>query len=131
MAMSKTVDQNNPVIFYDGVCNFCDFTINFIERIDKNKIFKFFPLQSNFAKEILSQNKIENDLSAVVLLFDNKVYYRSNAVIKIFSLLRFPYNLFSFLRILPTTFLDSFYNLIAKNRYSLFGKSKTCSANIF
>ncbi len=69
-------------ILFDGVCALCQSSIRYVLRNDKEKKFKFTPIQGEFAKTILKQNEI-NSLDSIVLFDDKKVYYKSNAVLKI------------------------------------------------
>ena len=70
------------IILFDGVCALCQSSIRYILRNDKEKKFTFTPIQGEFAKNILKQNEI-NALKSIILFDGKKVYYKSNAVLKI------------------------------------------------
>jgi predicted DCC family thiol-disulfide oxidoreductase YuxK len=124
---TKSIPQNTQLILFDGVCNFCNSSINFIIDHDPERHFKFAPLQSEIGQSVLTQfNKNTNDFDSVILLKDNKLYQKSEAAIEIAKHLLGAWKYLSILGILPTFFLDFFYNIIAKNRYKIFGKTETC-----
>jgi predicted DCC family thiol-disulfide oxidoreductase YuxK len=119
--------RNHPIIFFDGVCNLCNSTLNFIIRRDKKKIFRFAALQSESAKIILQKSEFKNEqLDTIVLLFGNQVFIRSDAVIEIFRLLGFPLNLFALAKIIPRKIRDSIYDFISSHRYGWFGMREDC-----
>jgi len=119
--------RDHPIIFFDGVCNLCNSTVNFIIRHDKKKIFRFTALQFESAKKILLKNELKNEqLDTIVLLFGNRVFIRSDAVIEIFRFLGFPLNLFALAKIIPRKIRDSIYDFISRHRYEWFGKRDSC-----
>lgn len=116
-----------PVIFFDGVCNLCNSTVTFIINHDSGNIFKFAPLQSEPAKKILGELKLRSeDFRAVILLSDCQIFSGSDAIIKIFQLLGFPWSLFAFMKIFPRKIRDAIYGLVASHRYGWFGKRESC-----
>jgi len=119
--------MTNPIIFFDGICNLCISAINFIIRYDKQKIFRFSPLQSTQAKINLEKFDLHSeDLVTIVLLFEGEIYVRSDAIIKIFQLLKFPLNIFSVVKIIPSQIRNTFYDFITTKRYLWFGKLRSC-----
>lgn len=121
--------QNKPIILFDGVCNLCNSSVNFIIKKDRKKIFKFTSLQSDVAKKLLLQiesKKFKNSLDSIALIKDNKIYYKSTAALIISKELQFPFNISFLFIIIPKFIRDFFYDVIAKNRYKWFGRNKTC-----
>ncbi len=117
--------KNNNIIIYDGVCNLCDSFVLFVIDGDKNNKFKFTSLQDHYAKELLE--KTNKDFGDSILLYSNGIIFnKSNAVIKIFNDLGFPYNLLKLTLIIPGFLRDSIYAFVAKNRYKWFGKREAC-----
>ncbi|MDQ3190010.1 MAG: DCC1-like thiol-disulfide oxidoreductase family protein [Bacteroidota bacterium] len=114
-----------PVILYDGVCNFCNAIVNFIIKYDKEKIFLFSPIQSREARMLLRElGEPFANLKTVYLINENKqVFKRSGAVFAIFKKLPYPWKILSFFNILPKSFSDFVYKIIAKYRYRMFGKT--------
>ncbi len=119
--------QDNPVIFFDGVCNLCNTSVQFILKRDKNELFLFSSLQSDASKEILLQYNLENlDLNSIILLEEGKIYQKSTAILRIAKNLKGIYKyLYAFI-IVPPFIRDSIYAFIAKRRYKWFGKRDSC-----
>ena len=116
-----------PIILFDGVCNFCNRTINIILKYDKDAYFQFAPSQSNAAMGIMQQFSLEQQAITSVILIDNeKVYTKTDAVIQIANRLSGWPSLFRLLKFIPKSIRNFGYDLIAKNRYTLFGKRTTC-----
>ena len=116
-----------PIILFDGVCNFCNRTINIILKYDKDTYFQFAASQSIAAMGIMQAFKIEQIAIASVILIDQeKVYTKTDAVIQIANLLSGWPKLFRLLKFIPKPMRDFAYDLIAKNRYALFGKKDNC-----
>jgi predicted DCC family thiol-disulfide oxidoreductase YuxK len=113
------------VIFFDGYCGLCNGFVDFMMRVDKKAIFKFSPLQSEFAKQHVKPEDI-SDLKSVVILIEGKTYRKAEGVLKAISLLGGIWKGSSLLSLLPNKILNVGYDLVAENRYSLFGKRETC-----
>ncbi len=125
--ITKEIPENYQLILFDGVCNFCNSSINFIIDHDHEKLFKFAPLQSEVGQAILRKfNKNTKDFDSVILLNDNQLYEKSAAALEITKHLSGLWKYLSIFSILPTFFLNFFYDVIAKNRYKIFGKSESC-----
>jgi len=117
------------VILFDGVCNLCNSTVNFIIERDISNQFKFASLQSEYGKnELIKLGHSQTSFSTIILIEENKIYYKSTAILKIAKHLKNYKWTGVFLKINPLI-RDFFYNLISKNRYRLFGKknvNQTC-----
>lgn len=113
-----------PLILFDGVCNFCDATINFVIRHDKKDVFRFAPLQSATGIALLEKHTFVGD--SFVLVEDGKVYQRSTAALRVARRMGFPWNMAYALIIIPKPLRDGVYKWIAKNRYKWFGKKDVC-----
>ncbi len=119
--------QDNPIIFFDGVCNLCNSSVQFILKRDKNELFLFSSLQSDASKEILLQYKLENlDLRSIILLENGKVYQKSTAILRIAKRLSGLYKYTYGFIIIPTFIRDFLYSFVAKRRYKWFGKRTSC-----
>ncbi len=123
-----TKNQANNVVFFDGVCNFCNASVHFIIKRDKNDRFKFAALQSDYAKEKLSNYFQENPSQAesIILLENGHVFTQSTAALRIAKHLKGMYPLLYCCIIIPKFFRNFVYDFIAKNRYKWFGKKKEC-----
>lgn len=119
--------EDKNIIVFDGVCNFCNFWVNFVIDRDKSDKFRFASLQSEIGTEMAKEAGVDaSDPDSFILKSRGKFYTRSSAGLMVARELGFPMNLLSVFIILPPVLRDFFYNLIAKNRYKLFGKSETC-----
>jgi predicted DCC family thiol-disulfide oxidoreductase YuxK len=118
--------NKNPILFFDGVCNLCNTSVQFIIKRDKKKVFLFASLQSDVAKNILLHKKYKINMDTIVLFYKDKIYTKSDAALLIFRLLGFPYNILFPLIIIPRIIRNFVYDLIAKNRYKWFGKKDFC-----
>ena len=124
---------SNPIILYDGVCGLCNRLIRFVLKRDRNDRFRFAALQSEFAATVLERRGINpQSLDTMYLLVnysqpDERLEARSDAAIQIFAELDGIWRaLASIVRMWPRWFREKAYNLIARNRYQLFGKYQTC-----
>ena len=114
---------HKSIVLFDGVCNLCNGTVNFIIKHDSKVHFLFASLQSDVAKEILLQfpeKKI--NLDSILLIEKGELYENSSASIRIFKHLNYGYKLGYILIIVPAFIRDFFYRIIANNRYRWFGK---------
>ena len=113
------------IVFFDGVCNLCNGAVQFILKRDKKELFKFSALQSNFANKTLPSEEV-NSLSSIILMHQGKILRESDAVIAISEELGYPWKLLKIALIIPKFIRDKVYQLIANNRYKLFGKKDQC-----
>lgn len=117
--------NKHKVIFFDGVCGLCNGFVDFIMSVDKQEQFLFSPLQSEFAKQHLPA-EMTTDLKSVVYLKNGKQYSKSDAVLRIMNDLGGIWKLTQLGKILPKDIRNKAYDLVAENRYKLFGKRETC-----
>lgn len=116
-----------PIIFFDGVCNLCNGSVDFILKRDPKETFRFASLQSSIAKNLLKRESVDlNNMRTIILLNNGKVFYRSNAILEILRQLTAPWPVFYVFKLVPRFIRDGLYNLISKHRYSWFGKRDTC-----
>jgi predicted DCC family thiol-disulfide oxidoreductase YuxK len=118
-------DSNDAIIFFDGVCGLCNGFVDFILQIDSKKIFKFSPLQSEYAQKNLPQEYTQS-LDSVVVVIDGKILKKGEAVMAVFNRLGGAWKILALTGMLPKSLMDSGYDLVASNRYKLFGKKETC-----
>ncbi|MDC9722530.1 MAG: thiol-disulfide oxidoreductase DCC family protein [Urechidicola sp.] len=118
---------NQPLLFFDGVCNLCNSSVQTIIKKDRHQKFKFASLQSDAAKEILLQfDNFNSDIDSIILINNNRIYYKSSALIRICKILGGKYNFLLIFWIVPKPMRDWMYDIVAKNRYRWFGKRKSC-----
>jgi predicted DCC family thiol-disulfide oxidoreductase YuxK len=119
--------KNHDIILFDGVCNLCNATVNFIIRHDRKDIFRFAPLQSSISHELLTQYKIKGkDMETIILIKKERIFTRSTAVIKIAGRLQGGWKLFYGMIIIPKFLRDGIYQWISKHRYHWFGRKESC-----
>jgi predicted DCC family thiol-disulfide oxidoreductase YuxK len=119
--------ENKSIILFDGVCNLCNASVNFVIRHDKKAQFLFASFQSDAAREILLHFNLENlNTDTVILVEDNKIYDKSAAALKIAKQLDGIFKAFSIFFIVPKFLRDRIYDFVAKNRYQWFGKRESC-----
>ena len=118
----------NHIVFFDGVCNLCSESVQFIIKNDHKNQFKFSSLQSEFAQKTLAiKNFTEiSNLQTIILLTNNNTFSKSGAVLRISRYLKFPFNLLYFFIIVPPFIRNAIYDFISKNRYRWFGKKSEC-----
>jgi predicted DCC family thiol-disulfide oxidoreductase YuxK len=119
---------SNPVVLFDGVCNLCCNTVQFIIQHDPKQQFRFAQLQSNAGKALLTKHPCVDatNMNSVILLMNNRVYTKSTAALLIAKKLKGFWPLLYTLIIIPTFIRDAVYAFIAQNRYRWFGKKATC-----
>jgi len=121
------MDASPKLILFDGVCNFCNFWVDFIIKRDRKHQFQFGTLQGNTAKEMIAGYGIAISKTDSVILVDNKkIYTHSSAAIRICKYLDGGWKLFYGLVIIPKFLRDPIYKWIARNRYKWFGKKESC-----
>ncbi len=117
----------NPVLIFDGVCELCSMSVNFILRWEKGNEIKFTANQNAPGRALLLQYGENPDAVSTIYFIENgKIYKQSAAVMRIARRLRFPWFLGYCFIIVPRFIRDFFYKLIARNRYRLFGQKDTC-----
>ncbi|HEY0461843.1 MAG TPA: thiol-disulfide oxidoreductase DCC family protein [Pyrinomonadaceae bacterium] len=117
----------SAIILFDGVCNFCNGSVNFIIGRDKTGYFKFAPLQSEIGEKLLRENGIDKTVTdSVVLIEDGKAYTHSTAALRVARHLDGGWKWFYALVYVPRVVRDGAYKLFAEYRYKLFGKKDEC-----
>lgn len=116
----------NPIVLFDGVCNFCNGAVNFIIRHDNAKHFKFAPLQSEIGQELRARYDIGEDVDSIILVENDHAYTHSTAGLRIAKGLGGIWSLGYIWIIVPAFIRDFAYKTFAKNRYRLFGKKDVC-----
>lgn len=119
---------DKKIILFDGVCNLCNTSVNFVIQRDHKDIFRYASLQSDIGKQLIKKHQIDHLNLDSILLFDtnDKFYYKSSAALRIARHLSGGYPLLYGLLILPKFIRNWVYDIIAKNRYRWFGKKESC-----
>ena len=114
------------VVLFDGECNFCDKSVQFIIKRDTRGLFKFASLQSDIGKELLIKYNVPSNTDSFVLIEDNDCYIKSSAGLRVCRNLKGAWKFLYFLLVVPKPLRDFFYGIIAKNRYKWFGTKESC-----
>lgn len=117
------------IVLFDGVCNLCNRSVQFVIRRDRQKIFQLAPLQSRSAQKLLEECGVDPSTlpDSIVLVEGDSVYCRSEAALRIGRVLPFPWSALATLAIwIPRGVRDPVYRWIARNRYRWFGKQDEC-----
>jgi len=126
------------VILFDGVCNFCDASVNFVIEHDTAGYFKFAPLQSDAGRKLATEHGMSSKIDAsepiddlipidsVILIEDGVAYTHSTAALRIARRLGAPWSwLYAFIKV-PAPIRDFFYRQFARYRYRIFGRKDEC-----
>jgi len=123
----EDVPRDQPVLLFDGVCNLCNRWIRFLIERDPDATFRFAPLQSDVAGELLAECGLPRDhLDSVVLVEGDSYYTKSDAVLRTAKLLDGGYRLLWPLRVVPRGLRNWLYDAVAARRYGWFGKRDRC-----
>lgn len=115
------------VVLFDGVCNFCNATINFVIEHDQAGYFKFAPLQSEIGERLMAEHKIDRiETDSVILVEGGKAYTHSDAALRIARKLDGFWSWAYAFRAVPRFIRDAAYRFFAKHRYRLFGRQDAC-----
>ncbi|WP_205967523.1 thiol-disulfide oxidoreductase DCC family protein [Aquisalinus luteolus] len=120
--------SDHPVIVFDGVCNLCNGSVQFVLKRDDAGLFRFASVQSMTGSRMVREAGYDpQDPSTFLLVESGRAYEKSDAVIRILSRLNHPWPLISkAMSVVPRFIRDPGYRLVARNRYRLFGKRDTC-----
>lgn len=114
------------IILFDGTCNFCDYSVQFIIKRDPKKHFKFASLQSEVGKELLKAYNVSTDIDSMVFIENERSYTKSTAALHICKYLKGAWKILYILLLVPRLLRDFVYDYIAKNRYKWFGTTENC-----
>lgn len=116
-----------PIILFDGICNFCNASVNFIIGHDKKNLFKFAAIQSEAGQSMMKKFGLDPvNLSTFVLVEGGRYYTKTTAALKAAKYLGLPWSLAYIFIVVPPPIRNIAYNIIAKYRYKWFGKRDAC-----
>lgn len=115
------------IVLFDGVCNLCSSSVQFILRHDKKDQFLFGSLQGNYGQEVLKKYGMpSNEFNSFMLLEGEQLYTKSSGALRMLRHLGGGWSLLYAFIIVPKFIRDAVYNFIAQNRYRWFGKKEEC-----
>lgn len=119
--------MNDKIILFDGVCNFCNSSVNFILKRDKHRVFKFAPFQSQAAEDLLKNaDERYKKMDSFIFIDEGKIYNKSTGALRVLKYLPGLWPLLYGLIIVPAFLRDPFYNLIYRKRFQWFGRQESC-----
>lgn len=116
------MQAEKKIILFDGECNFCNSTVNFIILHDPSGLFRFASLNSEIGNKLLKEYSVE-PTDSIVLIEQGKAYTHSTAILRILKNLKGLWKLLYVFILVPKPLRDFLYRAFAKNRYKLFGQS--------
>lgn len=124
----ENLPQNKKIILFDGICNLCDSTVQFIIKHDKEDVFRFVALQSDLGGKIIKHIGLDRSKTDSIILYEpgHAYYYKAEAAFKIANELGGIYSFISLFSILPKWLTNKIYEYIARNRYKWYGKKDEC-----
>ena len=118
---------NGPVLLFDGVCNLCSGTVQFVIERDSIAKVSFASLQSDFATAVMHTHSIPTGyLDSIILLEGDRISYKSTAALRLTKYLDGLWPLLRILLIIPNPVRNLIYDVVARNRYKWFGKKESC-----
>lgn len=114
------------ILLFDGECNFCDASVQFIIKLDPKALFQFASLQSEVGRALLKEYDVPENTDSIVFIEDDQHFTESTAALKITRNLSGLWKLFYVFVVVPKPVRDLVYRWIAKNRYKWFGKKQEC-----
>ncbi|MCU0356349.1 MAG: thiol-disulfide oxidoreductase DCC family protein [Cyclobacteriaceae bacterium] len=125
--MTLSQSKQHPVVLFDGVCNLCQGSVQFIIRRDPRAYFRFASLQSAYGSQLLREAGLDDRaMESIVLVTDHGIYQRSTAALEIARHLSGLWPVLYLFKIIPQGLRDVVYDWIARNRYRWFGKTEAC-----
>ena len=121
------VQKQYAVVVFDGECSFCNGWIDFLLRFDRNEVFRFAARQSETGAALASQSGLPpGGTGSIIVVEDQRVRLRSDAVLRMLTLLGLPFSVLGVFRLVPAVLRDAVYAVIAHNRKRWFGKTTQC-----
>jgi len=118
---------NSPILLFDGVCNLCNASVQWILKHDKDGLFRFTALQSETGQALLARFDLNSEhFDTVVLVYGDRAFTRSDAALEILRRLGAPWSWLAVFGWVPRKLRDAVYNWIARNRYRWFGRQEQC-----
>jgi predicted DCC family thiol-disulfide oxidoreductase YuxK len=114
--------QKERIVIFDGICGLCNASVNLLIKLDSKKMFRYTPLQGEFVKTL----DIEPDIDSIIYYEDDILYYKSTAILKICQALGGVWRMTIIFYLIPKVIRDFIYDIIAKYRYTIFGKRESC-----
>ncbi|MEN9980793.1 MAG: hypothetical protein RL542_580 [Bacteroidota bacterium] len=125
----ENLPQHKKIILFDGLCNLCNASVQFIIKRDSKDVFRFVSLQSNLGQQIVQHLEIDTQKVDSIVLYnpEKKTYLKKSEAV--FEIIKSSGGIFYCLlifRLIPIAITNKIYDFIARNRYKWFGEKKSC-----
>jgi predicted DCC family thiol-disulfide oxidoreductase YuxK len=125
-AVPKFADDR-PVIIFDGHCVLCSGSAQFVLRHDRRGTYRLMAAQTPLGRALYVHYGLDpNDYESMILIADGVAWLKSEAVIRIAQGLGAPWSFAAILRVMPRAWRDWLYDVLARNRFRVFGRRETC-----
>jgi predicted DCC family thiol-disulfide oxidoreductase YuxK len=119
--------DDRPIIIFDGHCVFCSFWARLVLRFDRRGVFRLLPAQTALGTALYVHYGLDpHNYETNILIENGGARFKADGSIRMAQLLGWPWNLALAFRVLPRFLANGLYDLVAKNRYRLFGRSEVC-----
>lgn len=119
--------DDRPIIIFDGHCVFCSFWARLVLKYDRRGVFRLLPAQTALGTALYAHYGLDpHNYETNILIENGRARFKADGSIRMTQLLGWPWNLALAFRVLPRVLADGLYDLVAKNRYRLFGRSDVC-----
>jgi len=120
--------KKQPILLFDGECGFCNKTIQFFLRHEKEaKKMHFAPLESPIGKELRTYFEIDEKIDSIILIKDHSAYIKSCAALRLAPYMKGVWQLAIIFVIIPPFLRNLVYDFIAKRRKKIFGRVESCA----
>lgn len=119
--------DDRPIIIFDGHCVFCSWWARLVLRVDGRGVFRLLPAQTLLGAALYAHYGLDPaDYETNILIENGVARFKSDGSMRMAWLLGWPWRLSAIFRVLPGPLVDGLYDLVAKNRFRLFGRSEVC-----
>jgi len=118
--------MSEQIILFDGMCNLCNRSVDFVLAKDQQNHFSFVALQSEKGQQIIQSYALSSDIKSIILINNHHIFVESDAALEIARLLPAPWKWMTIFSNIPAPIRNRIYRWIAQHRYSLFGKRTSC-----
>ena len=125
---NNDMEENKKIILFDGVCNLCNGSVQFVIKRDKKDAFRYAAIQSEMGEQLIAERHIDtNQVDSIILIEPGVAYFtKSDAALEIAGELGGLWKLTSIFKWIPKSIRDVIYDFVARNRYKWFGKQESC-----
>lgn len=122
------MEENKKIILFDGVCNLCNSSVQFVIKRDKKDLFRYAALQSEVGQQLVAERHIDTrQVDSIILIEPGVAYYtKSDAALEIAKDLGGFWKLSSIFMWIPRAIRNAVYDFVARNRYKWFGRKEAC-----